>query len=70
MSKDYHKGVKLQVYIPEELNEKINACIEALNTEADNAPMYLQHVSKSDFVRLTLEGATNKYLNHLNQVKF
>ena len=66
MSKDYHKGVKLQVYIPESLNEKINACVEALNTEADNASMYLQHVSKSDFVRLTLEATTNKYLNQVN----
>lgn len=24
MAKDYHKGVRVQVYIPEDLNEKLN----------------------------------------------
>lgn len=24
MGKDYHKGVRVQVYIPEDLNEKLN----------------------------------------------
>lgn len=31
MPKDYHKGVKLQCWIPEELNNRINDCIEKTN---------------------------------------
>lgn len=31
--KDYHKGVKLQCYIPEELNTKINDAIEYVNKD-------------------------------------
>lgn len=33
MAKDYHKGVKLQCYISEELNNKINYAIEHVNKD-------------------------------------
>lgn len=33
MKKDYHKGVRLQCYIPEELNDKINDAIEYVNKD-------------------------------------
>lgn len=33
MPKDYHKGYRLQVYIPEELNEQINDVIDYVNKD-------------------------------------
>lgn len=63
MAKDYHKGYKLQIYIPEELNNKIDACIEALNVEAENSGFTLDKETKSSFIRKSLDDVCNKYLN-------
>ena len=62
MAKDYHKGKKLQLYISDELNDKINACVEAINVKGDNSPMYLDHYTKSDFIRISLEATCDCYL--------
>ena len=62
MAKDYHKGYKLQCYIPEELNNKIDACVEALNADAENCDYVLDKITKSDFVRISLDRACDKYL--------
>ena len=60
MPKDYHKGVKLQVYIPEELNDKIDHYILIENEINDdhNCP----HTSKSDFVRKALNWYIKEFL--------
>ena len=63
MSKDYHKGFKLQVYIPEELNSKIDACVEAINNEVENSDLILDKETKSSFIRKSLDYVCNKYLN-------
>lgn len=63
MTKDYHKGYRLQIYIPEELNNKIDACIETLNAEADNSDYILEKETKSSFIRKSLDDVCNKYLN-------
>ncbi len=63
MPKDYHKGFKLQVYIPEELNSKIDACVEALNVEATNSDYFIEKETKSSFIRKSLDYICDKYLN-------
>ena len=55
MPKDYHKGVKLQVYIPEALNNKINKCIEKLNNEYINSDYEIEPETRSSFIRKCLE---------------
>lgn len=62
MVKDYHKGVKLQIYISEELNNKINACVEAINTDAENSDLILDIETKSSFIRKSLDYICDKYL--------
>lgn len=62
MVKDYHKGVKLQIYISEELNNKINACVEAINTDAENLDLILDIETKSSFIRKSLDYICDKYL--------
>lgn len=62
MAKDYHKGIKLQCYISEELNNKIDACIEALNAEAENLDYVVDKETKSSFIRNSLESVCNKFL--------
>lgn len=62
MGKDYHKGYRLQIYIPEELNNKIDACIEAINAEAENSDLILDKETKSSFIRKSLDNVCNKYL--------
>lgn len=34
MKKDYHKGVKLQVYIPEELHKELTEMVNEINSYA------------------------------------
>ena len=60
--KDYHKGKKVNAYIPEELDNKIDACIEAINTEVENSDLILDKETKSSFIRKSLEYTCNKYL--------
>lgn len=62
MVKDYHKGIKLQIYISEELNNKINACVEAINTDAENSDLILDIETKSSFIRKSLDYICDKYL--------
>ena len=49
MKKDYHKGVKLQVYIPEELNDLLNETMEMLKSQHPN-------LSKTEFIRDIING--------------
>lgn len=60
--KDYHKGYRLQIYIPEELNSKIDACVDAINADVENSDLILDKETKSSFIRKTLEETCNKYL--------
>lgn len=54
MKKDYHKGVRLQVYIPEELNEKINNTIERSNLSREIFNCNEKY-TKTDLVKESLE---------------
>ena len=49
MKKDYHKGVKLQLYIPEELSQELDNFIKDYN---DKLPHF--QITKSDLVRISL----------------
>ena len=61
MPKDYHKGYKLQVYIPNELNNKINGAIEHVNKDraiySKNPDIY----TKTKLVKEALE----HYIEHI-----
>jgi len=48
MKKDYHKGVKLQLYIPEELSQELDKYVQ------DNG------LSKSEFIRFIIKSYLNK----------
>ena len=63
MPKDYHKGFKLQVYIPEELNNRINDAIEYVNKDraiySKNPDIY----NKTTLVR----EAIDHYIEHITR---
>lgn len=63
MSKDYHKGIKLQVYVSEALNEKINKGINQINKDRKNLPFPEDDISKSDFIRNALKWYLTDYLD-------
>ncbi len=63
MSKDYHKGVKLQVYIPEELNNKINDAIEYVNIDRKKYSKNPDIYNKTKLVR----EAINHYIEHITR---
>ena len=50
MKKDYHKGVRLQVYIPEELNYDIDCLIKKVN-EDRNLTNCNDKYTKTDLVK-------------------
>lgn len=56
MPKDYHKGVKLQCYIPEELSQKLDRYNQGYNNLNPHDKM-----SKSDIVRIAIKEFLNKY---------
>lgn len=62
MKKDYHKGVKLQLYIPEELNEKINNTIERCNLSREIFNCNEKY-TKTDLVKESLE----RYIQKLDE---
>lgn len=62
MPKDYHKGFKLQVYISDELNERLNKYLHNVNNylkdmELDDS--YFKKMTKTDLVI----GALTSYLH-------
>ncbi len=63
MPKDYHKGFKLQVYIPEELNNKINEAIDHVNKDiaiySKNSDIY----TKTKLVKEAIE----HYIEHITR---
>lgn len=63
MSKDYHKGIKLQVYISEELNEKINKGIDKINKDRADLPFPMDDISKSEFIRRSIKWYLTDFLN-------
>ena len=49
MKKDYHKGVKLQLYISDELNDLLNETLEILKEQHPN-------LTKSELIRDMING--------------
>ena len=62
IKKDYHKGVKLQCYVSEELNDKINDTIERVNKDR---AIYSRHPIKYTRTKLINESIEH-YLEHIN----
>ena len=63
MKKDYHKGVKLQLYIPEELSQELDKCIQSHNKiHHDN------ELSKSDLVRFAIKSYLNKHFLDITSI--
>ncbi len=62
MPKDYHKGFKLQVYIPEELNKQINDAIDYVNKDrakySKNPDIYTRTKLVNESIRHYLEHIT------------
>ena len=56
MPKDYHKGVKLQCYIPEKLSQKLDRYNQGYN----NLNLH-NKMTKSDIVRIAIKEFLNKY---------
>lgn len=61
MAKDYHKGVKLQCYISEELNEQINEAIDYVNK---NRAIYTRNPVIYNRTKLVNESIKH-YLEHI-----
>lgn len=63
MKKDYHKGVKLQCYISEELNEQINNAINYVNKDrakySKNPDIYTRTKLVNESIRHYLEHITS-----------
>lgn len=63
MAKDYHKGVKLQCYIPEELNEQINDAIDYVNKDrakySRNPDIYTRTKLVNESIKYYLEHITS-----------
>ena len=59
MAKDYHKGYRLQIYIPEELNEEINDAIDCINKDraiySDNPNKYTRTKLVTESIKYYLE---------------
>lgn len=53
MAKDYHKGVRLQCYIPDELSQKLDNYIQNSNRYLQDHK-YCQHINKADVVRAAI----------------
>lgn len=62
MPKDYHKGFKLQVYIPEELNKQMNDAIDYVNKDraiySKNPDIYTRTKLVNESIRHYLEHIT------------
>ncbi len=63
MKKDYHKGVKLQLYIPEELSQELDKCIQAHNKIHQG-----NELSKSDLVRFAIKSYLNKHFIDMTSI--
>lgn len=63
MPKDYHKGLKLQCYIPEELNNKINDAIDYVNKDR---AIYSRNPDKYTRTKLINESIRH-YLEHITR---
>lgn len=63
MPKDYHKGVKLQCYIPEDLSQKLDKYIQGYNNLNSHNKM-----SKSDIVRIAIKEFLKIYSIWYNQL--
>ena len=63
MPKDYHKGFKLQVYIPEELNNKVNDAIEYVNIDRKKYSKNPDIYNKTKLVR----EAIDHYIEHITR---
>lgn len=63
MPKDYHKGFKLQVYISEELNNKINDAIEYVNIDRKKYSRNPDIYNKTKLVR----EAIDHYIEHITR---
>lgn len=63
MAKDYHKGVKLQCYISDELNEQINDAIDYVNKDraiySKNPDIYTRTKLVNESIRHYLEHITS-----------
>lgn len=61
MAKDYHKGVKLQCYISEELNEQINEAIDYVNRAicSEDPDIYTRTTLVNEAIRHYLEHITS-----------
>ena len=59
MAKDYHKGVRLQVYIPKELNDRMDAYIKHINNFLDDVDdTCIEKLNKTGFIKSVI----NDYL--------
>lgn len=56
MKKDYHKGVKLQLYIPEELSQELDRYNQGYNNLNPH-----DKISKSDIVRTAIKQFLDRY---------
>lgn len=63
MPKDYHKGIKLQVYIPEELDNKINDAIEYVNMDRKKYSRNPDIYNKTKLVK----EAIDHYIEHITR---
>lgn len=60
MGKDYHKGVKLQCYISDELSQKLNNYIQNSNRYLQDHD-YGKNINKADVVRAALIEYLQRY---------
>lgn len=60
MAKDYHKGIKLQCYIHDELSQKLDNYIQNYNRYAQ-ALESDESVTKADVVRLAISEYLEKH---------